>query len=48
MKFGPYNFSDDAFPTIAGPCVIESERLLLKMARLLAVRKTGLEARRHE
>ncbi len=48
MKFRPYNFSDDAFPTIAGPCVIESELLLLKMARLPAVRKTGLEARRHE
>jgi len=48
VKFRPYDFSNDAFSTIAGPCVIESERLLLKMARLLAVRKTGLEARRHE
>ncbi len=48
MKLRPYNFFNDAFPTIAGPCVIESERHLLKMARLPAVRKTGLEARRHE
>ena len=36
MKFGPYTFSGDAFPVIAGPCVIESERHVLKMAHLLA------------
>ncbi len=48
MKFGPYDFSDDVFPTIAGPCMIESERHVLKMTRLLAVRNTGLEVCRHE
>lgn len=36
MKFGPYTFSADTFPVVAGPCVIESERHVLKMARLLA------------
>ncbi len=36
MRFGPYIFSDDTFPIVAGPCVIESERHALKMARLLA------------
>ena len=36
MRFGPYTFSGKAFPVIAGPCVIESERHVLKMARLLA------------
>ncbi len=36
MKFGPYTFSADAFPVVAGPCVIESERHALKIARLLA------------
>ena len=36
MKFGPYTFSGDAFPVVAGPCVIESERHVLKMARLMA------------
>ncbi len=36
MKFGPYTFSADAFPIVAGPCVIESERHVLKIARLLA------------
>ncbi|UCH11781.1 MAG: 3-deoxy-8-phosphooctulonate synthase, partial [Fidelibacterota bacterium] len=36
VKFGPVQFADDSFPVIAGPCVIESERHVLKMARLLA------------
>jgi len=36
VKFGPYTFSDETFPVIAGPCVIESERHVLQMARLLA------------
>lgn len=36
MKFGPFTFSADTFPVIAGPCVIESERQVLKMAHLLA------------
>ncbi len=36
MKFGPFTFSADTFPVIAGPCVIESERHVLKMAHLLA------------
>jgi len=36
VKFGPYTFSADAFPVVAGPCVIESERHALKIARLLA------------
>ncbi len=36
MKFGPYTFSPDSFPIIAGPCVIESKKHVLKMARLLA------------
>ena len=36
MRFGPYTFSNNEFPVIAGPCVIESEQHTLKMVRLLA------------
>ncbi len=36
MKLGPYEFGDDSFPIIAGPCVIESEEHVLGMARMLA------------
>ncbi|UCD37120.1 MAG: 3-deoxy-8-phosphooctulonate synthase [Fidelibacterota bacterium] len=36
MKFGPYAFADDSLPIIAGPCVIESEAHVMKMAKLLA------------
>ena len=45
MKFGPFKFGDGAFPIIAGPCVIESEDHVLKMARLLAKsgERLGLE-----
>ncbi|UCH64165.1 MAG: 3-deoxy-8-phosphooctulonate synthase [Fidelibacterota bacterium] len=42
MRFGPYTFSDDAFPVIAGPCVIESERHVLRIAHLLAEAGTQL------
>lgn len=43
MKFGPYTFSSDTFPVIAGPCVIESEQHVLKMARLLAAARERLD-----
>jgi 2-dehydro-3-deoxyphosphooctonate aldolase (KDO 8-P synthase) len=36
VKFGPYHFTDESFPIVAGPCVIESEQHVLDMARLLA------------
>lgn len=36
MRFGPTTIGEDAFPIIAGPCVIESEEHVLHMARLLA------------
>jgi 2-dehydro-3-deoxyphosphooctonate aldolase (KDO 8-P synthase) len=36
MKFGPYTFSKTSFPVIAGPCVIESEKHVMRMARELA------------
>jgi 2-dehydro-3-deoxyphosphooctonate aldolase (KDO 8-P synthase) len=36
MKFGPYTFSKTSFPTIAGPCVIESEEHVMQMASELA------------
>ncbi len=44
MRFGQYTFSADAFPVIAGPCVIESERHVLKMARLLAEARAAVAA----
>ncbi len=36
MRFGPYTFTDDSLIVIAGPCVIESEQHVLKMAQLLS------------
>ncbi len=36
MKLGPYTFSRDTFPVVAGPCVIESREHVLQMAAALA------------
>ncbi len=36
MKFGPFSLAQGTFPIIAGPCVIESEEHVLKMAQQLA------------
>ena len=44
MRFDSYNFFDSTFSTIAGPRVIESERHLLKMARLPAEARAAVAA----